>query len=205
MTLSPRLPTLHPIPTLPAPRELCVVTGLPAHYRDPLTSLGYADAAAFKALRARLGELQRRHIGLPLEGLAAKLRDSFASNRLLKANASAAPANPLTQQLRGGAAAAGPSTPGAAETPGGPGMHLVNGGLPPGALGAGLVPPPMPFGGPGGIMAPPPPPPPPVHAALAVGGSMQGGGQGAGAGTAGFVGVPPPAPPVPVPFGAGPG
>jgi vacuolar protein sorting-associated protein 72 len=37
----------------PPPRALCAVTGAPARYRDPLTGLPYADAAAFAELRRR--------------------------------------------------------------------------------------------------------------------------------------------------------
>ena len=37
----------------PKPRDLCVITGQPAHYKDPLTGQPYLDAAAFKVLRQR--------------------------------------------------------------------------------------------------------------------------------------------------------
>lgn len=39
----------------PAPlaKPVCVITGKPAHYRDPLTGLTYADKEAFRELRAR--------------------------------------------------------------------------------------------------------------------------------------------------------
>ena len=42
-----------PPPPPPARPPVCVVTGRPAPYRDPVTGAPYADAAAFKVLRAR--------------------------------------------------------------------------------------------------------------------------------------------------------
>ena len=33
------------------PPRLCVVTGLPAKYKDPVTGMPYANAEAFKAIR----------------------------------------------------------------------------------------------------------------------------------------------------------
>lgn len=37
----------------PPQREVCVITKCPAKYKDPMTGMPYADAAAFKLLRQR--------------------------------------------------------------------------------------------------------------------------------------------------------
>ena len=39
----------------PAERNACVVTGLPAKYRDPVTGLPYATIEAFKIIRKKRG------------------------------------------------------------------------------------------------------------------------------------------------------
>jgi vacuolar protein sorting-associated protein 72 len=45
-------PPLRTKPPKPTNRAVCAITGLPAKYRDPLSGLPYATAAAFKQLRA---------------------------------------------------------------------------------------------------------------------------------------------------------
>ena len=52
----------------PPQQPTCVITGLPARYRDPQTRLPYANAAAFK-------ELQRRKA----QGMGALNRQLFAA------------------------------------------------------------------------------------------------------------------------------
>lgn len=47
-------------PVCPA-RVLCVITNLPARYKDPLTQLPYATAEAFKEIRRRHSLLSSGH------------------------------------------------------------------------------------------------------------------------------------------------
>ena len=57
------------------PRQIppCIVTGLPARYKDPLTGCAYADAAAFKILRQNhQQQLMLRRVQQPQNGVRRK-------------------------------------------------------------------------------------------------------------------------------------
>ena len=56
-------------------KSKCVITGLPAKYRDPLTGLPYATIEAFKAIRAGQG-LERGLGGGAAEGGGSSRRRS---------------------------------------------------------------------------------------------------------------------------------
>ena len=46
----------------PAGTQKCVITGLPAKYRDPLTKLPYATIEAFREIRHRTSQLSGREM-----------------------------------------------------------------------------------------------------------------------------------------------
>lgn len=71
-------PPLLAKPPKPAPRPVCAVTGLRAKYRDPLTGLPYATAAAFKTLRAN-------HTAQAAAAAASNAANASAQNAALSA------------------------------------------------------------------------------------------------------------------------
>jgi len=49
------------IPPVCPTRALCVITNLPARYKDPLTQLPYATAEAFQEIRKRYSAISSGH------------------------------------------------------------------------------------------------------------------------------------------------
>lgn len=60
------LPPSHMLPSKapkPAPNLMCIITGRPAKYRDPISGHGYADLAAYKELKERWNNDRRGKTG----------------------------------------------------------------------------------------------------------------------------------------------
>ncbi|CAM6085282.1 unnamed protein product [Calypogeia fissa] len=77
------LPQVFSSSPLPYPKKaICVITGLPAKYRDPKTGLAYATKEAFKAIREKFNKREPHRRKDPLEASHQRKRTKVERERL---------------------------------------------------------------------------------------------------------------------------